>query len=236
MTSSTDFDRRLAAFLDEGPTRPPDGPLDGALAHAMAHPRRPDPLRAVRRDPMGSPWFAGTGGMRALPLVAAIGLLLVAALAAASVGGWFDRDPGIVVPSPSAAPSEAPSGSPTPTAPTSLRVDLVEVNGADAEIEIIDGSSTLVGAMSGQPADGGSVADGVEVAPVDGDPNKVQLTWTVMTCETLHQLVIEPDGRTMTLSVPSCEGDTFPRDLILILEFDAPVDSATIAVTRTPAE
>ncbi len=238
MTSQTDLDRLLGTFFDEGPTRAPDAPLDAALAHAAAHPRRPDPLRALRRDPMGKPWFAGTGGMRALPLVAAIGLLLVVAFAAAAVGGWFDRDPGIVVPTPSETPAATPSVPATPAPPTArtFRVDLIEVSGADATMEITDRSGTLVAAVSGTPADGGSVAEGVAVAAVDGAPASVKLTWTLGVCETGHTLEIAEDGRTLVLAAPSCEGDAFPRDLTVVLTFEGPVAPADLDVTLTVGE
>ena len=235
MTSQTDLDRLLGTFFDEGPTRAPDAPLDAALAHAAARPRRPDPLRALRRDPMGRPWFAGTGGMRALPLVAAIGLLLVAAFAAAAVGGWFDRDPGIVVPTPSETPAATPSATVTPTART-FDVDLIDVSGADATMEITDRSGTLVAAVSGTPADGGSVAEGIEVTAVDSEPASVQLTWTLGVCETEHTLDIAEDGRTLVLTAPSCEGDAFPRDLTVILTFRDPVAPADLDVTLAIGE
>jgi hypothetical protein len=231
MTTQTELDRLLTAFLDDGPMRAPDGPGDAALAHAHAHPRRPDPFRGLRRDPMGRPWFAGTGGLRALPLVAALGLLLVAAIAAGTVGGWFDRDPGIVVPpSPTPTPIATPTTAPTPR---TFSVDLEETAGADATVEVVDRSGTLVSAASGTPAEGGSVPEGVAVAAVDGDPASVSLTWTLLVCASEHHLQIAADGRTMSLTTAPCEGDAMPRDLVLVLTFAAPVSPADLEVTLT---
>ena len=93
MTSPNDFDRRLGAWLDEGPGHAPERTIDAALAHARAHPRRRDPLAVLRRDPMSGNGFAGA--LRPLPLVAVLGLILVAALGVATVGGFF-RQPAVV--------------------------------------------------------------------------------------------------------------------------------------------
>lgn len=40
----------------------------------------------------------------------------------------------------------------------------------------------------------------------------------------------------MALLQPACEGDTIPRDLVLILTFDGPVDPAALAVTSSVRE
>lgn len=235
-----DLERRLDAFLDEGPSRASERPIEAALAHARSHPRRRDPLRAVRRDPIARPWFGASPVGRSLVLVAALGLLLVASLAVATIGGVGTGPvvvvPTIATPSPTVSPA-VPSATP-PGSPVTRRIDLVERVGADALIEVTDESFTLVDAVSGTPADGGSVPGGssVAVAGVPGDSTSVQLTWTVGSCETLHQLVIAPDARTMTLFQPACEGDTIPRDLVLILTFDGPVDPAALAVTSSVGE
>ena len=46
-----------------------------------------------------------------------------------------------------------------------------------------------------------------------------------------HHLDIDPDGRTMRLTRPSCEGDAIPRDLVLVLGFDHAVDAGDVRVT-----
>jgi hypothetical protein len=240
-TSARDVERRLAAFLgDDLGTRVPDRPVEAAMAHARAHPRRRDVLAAVRPDPMdGWATVVGLGGARTGPrvasrllLAASLGLLLVAAFAVASVGGLFDRPALVPVPSPtpSAVPTAAPSPSPSLVIET-IRVDLSELYGADAFIEVTDESGTVTAAVTGTPRDGGST-DGQSVVVTEGtSPDTVVLTWTGLPCETGHQLVIAPDGLTMTLFRTTCEGDTFPRDLVLVLTFAGPVDPADLAVT-----
>lgn len=232
-----DLDRRLGAFLDEGPNRASERPIEAALDHARSHPRRRDPLRVLRRDPMARPWFGASPVGRSLVLVAALAMLLIASLAAAAVGGYL-TGPAVVVPAPTPSPQATMSPSPMPSgSPVTRRIDLVERVGADALIEVTDESFTMVNAVSGTPADGGSVTGGsVAVAGVPDDPTSVQLTWTVGTCETLHQLLITPDGRTMTLFQPTCEGDAMPRDLVLVLSFAGPVDPASIAITLSVGE
>lgn len=240
-TPARDVERRLAAFLgDDIGTRVPERAVEGALAHVRAHPRRRDVLAAVRPDPMDG-WGAvvGLGGGAAprlaprLLLVASIGLLLMAAFAVASVGGLLDR-PGLV-PLPSATPSGAPTATPSPSPSPSLlietiRVDLTEGFGSDAFIEVTDESGTVTSAVTGTPGDGGST-DGQRVVVTEGtSPDTVVLTWTGLPCETGHQLLIEPDGRTMTLFRTTCEGDTFPRDLVLELMFDGPLDPSDVAI------
>jgi hypothetical protein len=240
-TSARDLERRLAAFLgDDLGTRVPDRPVEAAMAHARAHPRRRDVLAAVRPDPMdGWATVVGLGGARTGPrvasrllLAASLGLLLVAAFAVASVGGLFDRPALVPVPSPtpSAVPTAALSPSPSLVIET-IRVDLSELYGADAFIEVTDESGTVTAAVTGTPRDGGST-DGQSVVVTEGtSPDTVVLTWTGLPCETGHQLVIAPDGLTMTLFRTTCEGDTFPRDLVLVLTFAGPVDPADLAVT-----
>jgi hypothetical protein len=232
MTASNDFDRRLTAFLDDGPSRPPERTIAFALDHAAAHPRRRDPLAALRRDPMGSPAFGGS--MRLVPLVAALGLLLVAALAVATVGGLFDRAPAVVPPAiPTSSSTVAPTPSASPSAPVSpspvaLHIDLIEHVGEDASIDIIDRSGTLVDAASGDPPDGGSVEEGkIQVVADVADPNTLILTWTGTPCDTTHELDIAPD-RTLTLTRHACSGDLLPVDHVLRLTFDAPVDPASV--------
>lgn len=242
--AARDVERRLAAFLgDEAFVRAPERAIEGAVAHARAHPRRRDVLAALRRDPMDG-WGAtlglgavGLGAGRAAPrllLVASLGLLLVAAFAVASVGGLFDRQavvPPDVSPSPvpTVVPSEAPSPSLPPVEP--IRVDLTEVNGADAFVDITDASRTLLSAVSGTPQDGGSTDGRSVVVTQGGSADMLVLTWTGLPCDAGHDLAIDTDGRTMTLTRPTCEGDTFPRDLVLELTFDGPVAPADVTIT-----
>jgi hypothetical protein len=245
--AARDLDRRLAGFLGDDRGRAPERAIEGALLHARSHPRRRDALAAVRPDPMdGWPAAFGLGragaglgrGIPRLAMVTALGLLLVAAFAVASVGGVFDR-PGLVPPdvAPSALPTVDPSAPPSSPAPSPtaagepLRVELQHVTGDDAVIDIVDASGSLVSAASGTPGDGAST-DGASVVVTQGDvPEAIRLTWTGGQCETLHELAIEPDGRTMVLRQPSCQGDSMGRDLVLELTFDAPVSPSDVTAT-----
>lgn len=228
-----EMERRLGAFLGDGPNRASERPIEAALAHARSHPRRRDPLRALRRDPMARPWSGARSVGRSLVLVAALGLLLVASLAVATVGGLW-TGPAVVPPVPTPSPGVVASPSPSLSV---VVVPLDKVVGADASIEITDRSGRLVSARSGTPNDGGSVPGGtVAVTAVEGDPTSVRLTWTGLPCQTLHRLLIEPDGVTMALFQPACQGDTLPRDLVLIVTFDGPVDPATLDVTSSVGE
>lgn len=235
MTAPNEQDRRIAAWFEDVHGRLPERTIEAALAHARSHPRRRDPFAALRRDPMGSGGFGFGRLIQPLPLVAALGLLLAAVFGGAAVGGWFDRDaavvppvaPPVVSPVPSAAPSQSPK------APTTIRVDLIEHVGADAFIEITDASSTMIGALSGDPGDGVDVgSDSVRVESDPDDPTIVVLTWGGMTCDTGHELTIEPDGRTMVLTRAACQGDTLGGvGHVLRLTFDAPVPATEFDVT-----
>ena len=246
MNVHNDLDRRLAAALEDGPSRVPERSIEAALAHAHAHPRRRDPLAILRKDPMNaqSSRFAVTLGP--LPLVAVLALVVVAGLAVAGAGGLFD-DRSVVVPpiaTPSASPSPPAPASPEPsaapsvapaspaTSPAVILVDLIEHVGADATIDITDLSGRLVKAESGSPADGASVPDGtVAVSGLAADPATVVLTWSGLPCDTTHQLTIDPDGLTMTIERPACQGDAMGVDHVLVLTFDRPIDSTTVNAT-----
>jgi hypothetical protein len=231
MTAYDDTDHRIAAWFGDQPVRAPDRTIDAALAHARAHPRRPDPLAAFRRDPMGR--GIGIGALFApVPLVAVVALLVVTALGGAVAGGFLRQPPRVVVlsPSPVPSPTASPTASSSPSAspsPTVFHVDLTELYGADASIDVIDRSGTVISAATGTPSDGGSVPDdAIVIAAGRTDPTVMILTWTGTPCDTTHTLDISPDGRTLTITRPPCSGDAFPRDLQLQLHLSAEVDVA----------
>ncbi len=231
MTGPNEQERRIAAWFEEVHGRLPERTIEAALAHARTHPRRRDPFAALRSDPMGSGGFGMGRLAQPLPLVAVVGLLLAAAFAGAAVGGWFDRDPAVVPPVVSPSPSVAPS--PSQKAPASIRVDLIEHVGNDAFIEITDESFTMTGAISGDPGDGVDVASvTVRVENDPADPELVVLTWGGGTCDTRHELTIEPDGRTMELTRVACQGDALGGvGHVVRLTFDAPAPAAEFDVT-----
>ena len=230
MTAFDETDRRIGAWFTDETVRVPERTIDAVLAHARAHPRRRDPLATLRRDPMARGPFSG-GLFAPVPLLAVVGLILVAALGGAVAGGFFER-PG-PAPLPSPTPTSSPSASPSPSpSPGTFRVDLVEVAGDDATIDVTDRSGTVVAAESGRPADGGSVGgSGIIAANDPADPTVIVLTWTGTPCDTIHRLDIEPDGRTMTLSRIPCEGDATPRDLQLRLRYGDAVDAGEVSPT-----
>lgn len=235
-----DLDLRLDDWLRGLPTSAPEHSIAAALDHAHAHPRRRDPLAFLRRDPM-APTGGSWSGLRALPVVALLGLLLAAALAVASAAGLFDQRPVILppveIPSPSIPASSPP---PSPSAPTPspvvLSVELIGSGGrALSTIEIVDESGTLVGARTGQPAgDPSEPSPGVRNDA--GDPATVVLTWTGILDDVDRRLTIAADGRTMTLDKrPGC-GDLLPVERVLALTFSGPVpaDEVTITIVDEP--
>ena len=233
MTPTNDLDRRLTDFLADGPSSATERSIVFALDHAAAHPRRRDALAVLRRDPMQSPTF--TGPMRVLPLAAALALLVLALAAVAFVGGAFNHQP--VVPAPIVSPTAPPTAAPTPAASrtaipipsvAAIHVDLIEHQGQDASIDITARSVDLLSALSGDPGDGGSVEEGkIQVVADAADPRTLIVTWTGMPCDTTHTLDISPD-HTLTITRPSCGGDTLPVDHVVRLTFAAPIDPATV--------
>ena len=174
--------------------------------------------------------------LQPLSLVVILALVLAAGLAVATAGGLF-QDRSVVVPpvaTPSPTPSQAPSSSaaaspsPSPSSPTVVKVDLIETVGADATIDIIDLSGTLVGAVSGNPPDG---ASDLTVTGLAADPATIILTWGGLPCDTTHLLTIEPDGLTMTVERPTCQGDALGISHALELTFDHAVDPTKVDVT-----
>lgn len=226
MNEQNEIDRRTAAWLEDGPSRAPERSIDSALAHARAHPRRRDPLAFIRKDPMNAHTSPISAAVRPLALVAVLALVLAAAFAVATVGGFFESRT-VVVP-PVATPSAAPSASANPSAspsPAVITVDLIEHVGDDATIDITDLSGTLVSAVSADPGDGASVPDGaVETGDQVADPRTIVLTWSGSPCDTTHQMTIAPDGVTITIDRPVCQGDSIGVDHVLRLTFDHTVD------------
>jgi hypothetical protein len=241
MNEPQDLDRRLDEWLADGTSIAPERAIGTALDHARRHPRRRDPLAVMRRDAMGA---TGAGsGRRAVTLVAAAALLLTAGLAAATVGGLFERRAVIVPPEPSASPiaSAAPQVSASPVSspvaspsPAVIRVDLVDDIGGQAFVEVTDRSGTLVTARSGQQSEGSEPASDIGVANLPSDPASVVLTWVGCPSDTRHVLTIDPDGRTMTLDQPVCQGDTVGVARVLVLTFADPMPANEVHATVHP--
>jgi hypothetical protein len=238
MNASNDLDGRLDDLLADGPSTAPDRAIGAALDHAGRHPRRPDPLLVLRRDPMGSARAASA--RRIATLVAAAALLVAVALAAATVGGVFERRTVVVPPVPSTSPSATiapspsalPSATPAPSAsPAVVRVGLVDDIGGTAFVDISDLSGTLTTARSGQTSEGSEVATDIGVTNLAGDPASIALTWVGCPSDTRHVLTIATDGRTMTLDQPACVGDTVGVERVLVLTFSGPVPAEEVHAT-----
>jgi hypothetical protein len=238
MNDPQDLDRRLDDWLADGSSIAPERAIGSALDHARRHPRRRDPLAVMRRDAMGSAGPAAA--RRTVTLIAAAALLLAAGLAALTAGGLFERRAVIVPPEPSASPtvSVTPSASaspvPSPVAspsPAVIRVDLIDDIGGQAFVEVTDESGTLVTARSGQQSEGSEVATDIGVANLPNDPASVVLTWVGCPSDTRHVLTIDPDGRTMTLEQPVCQGDTVGVPRVLVLTFENPVPAGEVHAT-----
>jgi hypothetical protein len=233
MTSTNDHDRRLAAWLDDGPSRASDRMIDHALAHARTHPRRRDPLASLRKDPMSSNTFPAVG--RPITLLAAAALVVVAVFAAATVGGVFKGQPAVVPPvaSPSASPTVTPVVS--PSEPSPIAVNLIETVGGDATATVTDSTGTLVGAVSGQPGEGMSVEFGTtRIERLVGDPNTIVLTWSDFPCTVDYQVRVDPAGPAISITRPACTSDAIGVDRVLHLTFDGSLDPTTFVVTFTP--
>ena len=223
MNAPHDLDRRLDDWLQDGPSRAPERSIAAALDHARAHPRRRDLLAVLRRDPMGSAGFGSGSALRLMPLVAALGLLLVAALAVATVGGPFQRQPVVVPPvSPISSPSVSigPSPAPTPTSMTSPAATPTAVVEPppwspapthDPRFTPIDGlvlsddgrriTLTFVGAPAFSPDD-----------PCSGD-----YTATTSVVDGVLEVGLSPAARPPSPSAPDCDAIGFERSLEVAL-------------------
>ncbi len=234
-----DFDRSLAEFLADGPSRAPEAPVIAAMAHARTTPRRPDPLRAFRADPMAP---RGTGGFAVRSgLVLATVALAVGAVGVAVVGSRPPQDS--VLTPPSASPSPISSATPDPTPPIGshtvggpdtplgspavppIHVALQTQGGNPASVDVVDESGKLTGAVSGTVPD--SVANDSFDAFND-DPTTVRLTWAGSPCDTVHRLTLDPALTTLTIDRPLCFGDSIAAYRSLILTFADPVDAAAL--------
>ena len=231
MTQHDDLDRLLGDWLAEGPARTPEPVLATAVQHARSHPRRPDPLAFLRRDPMAG--RVSMFGVAPVPVFAALMLLIVAAVGVSLVGGQrIDVPP--VVPGPTsgprasapASPTAGPDGSPRPSFP--IRVELQTGTSASMIVDVTDASGLLADARPGTPADGGSVPAGT-VDARNIDERTVLLTWTDAVCDVEYALQIETTT-SMTLTSSPCVGDTLALDRQLLLQFAVPVDAALIEI------
>jgi hypothetical protein len=229
MNATTDLDRVLGEWLGDGPTRAPDHPVEAAIEHARSHPRRRDPFAFLRPDPM-APRSRGLGA-RPVMLLAVLGLLL-AAVVAVGVGSQPQRV--VVGPSPTSVPSGEPSAGPSTASPQpSLGiVQLIDDLDTGATVVIDDASGSVISAVS--PDLGTPGPDPNAPIPASGvlvqnqDATTLRLTWGGGGCPTAYRLAIDSGGRSMTVTGAPCGGDAIGVTRVLLLEFAAPVDAASI--------
>jgi hypothetical protein len=215
-----EFDRQLAGWLEEGPSRAPERPLDFAIEHARSHPRRRDPLAFVRRDPMAS--RRSFGGSPVL-VFAIVGLLLVA-VAVAVVGSR--RGPAPVAP-PLPTPHSSPAVSPEGALPE-FNVDLPASFGTNATAAVGDASDLLTAVESGPAVDSG--VDHLVLA--NDAPNVLRLVWPGRVCDTRHWLTIDETARRWTLERPICTGDAIAGPVrSMVLTFSQPIDASDVQVS-----
>ena len=72
------------------------------------------------------------------------------------------------------------------------------------------------------------------MANLPGDPASIVLTWVGCPSDTRHVLTIDPDGRTMTLDQPVCQGDTVGVARVLVLTFADPLPAGEVHATIHP--
>jgi len=240
MNETTDLDRLLHDWLTDGPNRAPDQPVTAATAFARAHPRRPDPLRVFRADPMAD--------RRARPfglqpgLVFALLALVVAIVAAGVIGSRLQQPPVVVPPSDQLSPSSRPDGSPPsspstppPSAPPTplFRADLDTTAGQTATVDVVDLSGLVVTGRSGAAVEGSTV-EGIVVTNDKADT--LQITWAGSPCDTVHRLTVDATATHILLERPICRGDAIARDLTLILQFSRSIVATDVQASVVDGE
>jgi hypothetical protein len=232
MNQTSDLDRLLDDWMTDGPNRAPDQPITAASQFARAHPRRPDPLRIFRSDPMADRRRSLFGLQPGL-VFALLGLVL-AIVAAGVIGSRLER-PVVVPPSdgqpaPSRPAQESPSSTPTASEPRSpfTTVALNANGGRPATVDIFDLSGLVVDARSGPAADGVSV-DGIVVTNDKAD--SIVITWDGSPCDTAHRLTVDETATHLVLERPKCSGDSIGRQLSLILKLSRSVVASDVQAT-----
>ena len=233
MNQTTDLDRLLHDWLTDGPNRAPDQPVTAATSFARAHPRRPDPLRVFRSDPMADRRPRAFGLQPGL--VFALLALVVAIVAAGVIGSRLQQPPVVVPPSDQLSPSApldgSPPASPSPTSPASeppaplFRADLETTAGQSATVDVVDLSGLVVTGRSG-PAIEGATVDGIVVT--NEKPDTLLITWAGSPCDTVHRLTVDGTATQIVLERPGCGGDSIARDLSLILQLSRSIVASDV--------
>jgi hypothetical protein len=231
MTQTPDLDRLLDDWLTDGPNRAPDQPITAASQFARAHPRRPDPLRFLRSDPMADrrrPFGLQPG------LVFALLALVAAIVAAGVIGSRLERPPVVVPHSDQLSPSSPRDGSPpaSPSTPPSssplFTVDLATTAGRPATVDVVDLSGLVVSGVSG-PAIEGATVEGIVVTNDKAD--SLLITWAGTPCDTVHRLTVDATATHILLERPRCQNDSIARDRSLVLKFSRSIVASDVEAT-----
>jgi hypothetical protein len=160
----------------------------------------------------------------------------VAILAAVALGG---------TPKPTITPSPAPVATPSPIAtpaPTPvpsdggndampLTVNLDNATDDDVRVDIVDGTGILVGAESGTPGDGASVAPyTLKVENIDA--KTLKLTWVDYPIDNALALFIDANDDSYRFVLvqpePTGETDAMAFDRELVLTFSEPISASQV--------
>lgn len=146
----------------------------------------------------------------------------------------FDSPSPRVVSTPAAPATATPTPAATlaasapPSAGGPLSVVLATATGHRVTIDILDESGHVVAARSGQPGDGASVPFGTVVAE-NVDARTVRLTWSDTPGDAKLGLYVDEAVDVVLVIRPERPaGDAIAFDRVLVVEFDRPVDAASL--------
>ena len=119
---------------------------------------------------------------------------------------------------PATTASAATAASDATTAPIGSAHVVLDIATAHAvTIDVTDASKSLIGAASGTPGDGASVA-AYTLAVTNVTPTKLRLTWVGGPCDSANSLSIDAAHQRLLLVQPECSGDAIATDRVLDLE------------------
>ena len=143
----------------------------------------------------------------------------------------------VVTPTPASTPK--PSASPSQGGVGDEPIDLDVALGHDVAVVVTDRSGHLVGAQSGEGADGMSVRWGDAIVK-NLDPNTIQVTWVGLPQDEIVGLVVElhDDGLLLRFgqAAPYPNSDAMGADRVMVFDFDMPVSADIVAVEFTTAD
>ena len=94
-------------------------------------------------------------------------------------------------------------------------------------VDVTDASQSLIGAVSGTPGDGASVA-AYTLAVTNVTPTTLRLTWVGGPCDSANSLSIDAAHHRLLLVQRECAGDAIATDRVLDLEFAMPITASEI--------